>query len=107
MRVEVYTRKGCPYFSTGSAAPGPNTSHLRTSHKKFRGERIKHLDKIEKLLLRIKRCRWRQLALLGFVLVGDLLDLATVDAQATWRQDVLGYLVSQACQQWCGRLRGL
>src|SRR5438874_8927949 len=55
-----------------------NTSHLRTSHGKCPLERIKQVDKIEKLILRIKRCRWRQLALLGFVLVVDLLDLTTV-----------------------------
>src|SRR5947209_13316792 len=30
-----------------------NTSHLRTSCKKVRGERIKQVDKIEKLILRI------------------------------------------------------
>jgi hypothetical protein len=30
-----------------------NTLHLRTSHRKPRGERIKQVDKIEKLLLRI------------------------------------------------------
>ena len=70
-----------------------NTSHLRTSHGKFHLERIKQGDKIEKLLLRIKRCRWRHLALLGFVFVVDLLDLPTVDVQATCGQDVLGHLV--------------
>jgi hypothetical protein len=32
----------------------PNTSHLRTSHGKFKGERIKQVDKIEKLVIRIK-----------------------------------------------------
>ena len=73
-----------------------NPSHLRTSHGKLRGERIKQVDTIEKLILRIKGLRWRQLALLGFVLVGDLLDLPTVDAQTTCWQDVLGHLVPQA-----------
>jgi hypothetical protein len=57
-----------------------NTSHLRTSHGKLQSERIKQVDKIEKLLLQLKGLRWRQLALLGFVLVVDLLDLPTVDA---------------------------
>ena len=33
-----------------------NTSHLRTSP---RGKRIKQLNKIEKLILGIKRFRWR------------------------------------------------
>src|SRR6266516_3147416 len=37
----------------------PNTSHLRTSPRKLRGERIKQVDKIEKLILRIKGLRWR------------------------------------------------
>src|SRR5713226_8620409 len=93
------------------AAPFPdraplagNTSHLRTSHGKLRGERIKQVDKIEKLLLRLKGLRWRHLALLGFVLVVDLLDLPTVDAQTTCRQDVACHLVPQALEQWLGRL---
>ena len=84
-----------------------NTSHLRTSHGKFPLERIKQVDKIEKLILRIKRCRWRHLALLGFVLVVDLLDLPTVDAQATWGQEVLSHLVPQTRQQRRSRLLGL
>ena len=69
-----------------------NTSHLRTSDRKSRSERIKQVNKIEKLILGLKRRRWRQLTLLGFVLVVDLLELATVDAQTTWGQDVLGHL---------------
>src|SRR5260370_24851347 len=82
------------------AATSPNTSHLRASHEKSRGQRIKQVDKIEKLRIGIKGLRWRQLALLGFVLVVDLLDLATVDAQTTCGQDVLGHLVPQALQEW-------
>jgi hypothetical protein len=62
------------------AALGVNTSHLRTSHGKLRGKRIKQVDKIEKLIIKIKGLRWRHLALLGFVLVVDLLDLTAVDA---------------------------
>src|SRR5258708_18649139 len=78
-----------------------------TSYKKYRGERIKQLDKIKKLLLRIKRCRWRHLTLLGFVLVVDLLDLPTVDVQTTCWQDVLCHLVSQALEQRLGCLLSL
>src|SRR5207247_1323292 len=85
-------------------SPRPNTSHLRTSHEKRRGERIKQLDKIKKLILRIKGLRWRQLPLLGFVFVVDLLDLPAVDAQATGWQDVLGHLVPQALEQQLARL---
>src|SRR5439155_5589066 len=81
-----------------------NTSHLRASHGKLRGERIKQVDKIEKLLLRLKGLRWRHLTLLGFVLVVDLLDLPTVDAQTTCWQDVLCHLVSQALEQRLGCL---
>ncbi len=77
-------------FTPGT--PLANTSHLRACNKKWRGERIKQVDKIKKLLLRLKRRRWRQLTLLGFVFVVGLLDFATVDAQTTWRQDVLGHL---------------
>ena len=91
----------------GVGALVANTSHLRTSHGKFHLERIKQVDKIEKLILRIKRSRWRHLALLGFVFVVDLLDLPTVDAQATCGQDVLGHLVPQADQQWASGLLGL
>ena len=69
-----------------------NTSHLRTSRGKLRGERIKQVDNIEKLILRLKGLRWRHLTLFGFVLVVDLLDLATVDAQTTCWQDVLAIL---------------
>src|SRR5437763_11874635 len=53
----------------GRAATRGNTSHLRTSYGKFHVERIKQVDKIEKLILRIKGRRWRHLALLGFVFV--------------------------------------
>src|SRR5436305_4119268 len=81
------------FLQVGSMTTRVNTSHLRTSHGKLQSERIKQVDKIEKLLLRIKRRRWRQLALLGFVFVVNLLDLPAVNAQATWRQDVLGHLL--------------
>src|SRR5207247_4567113 len=94
-------------LQVGSMTTRVNTSHLRTSHGKLQSERIKQVDKIEKLLLRIKGRRWRQLALLGFVLVVDLLDLTAVDAQATCGQDVLGHLVPQARQQRLGGLLGL
>src|SRR6266702_3218647 len=86
---------------------GDNTSHLRPSPRKLRGERIKQGNKIEKLILRLKGRRWRHLALLGFMLVVDLLDLTSVDAQATLGQDVLGHLVPQACQERRGGLLGL
>src|SRR2546421_11847642 len=89
------------------AGASPNTSHLRTSHKKFRSERIKQIDKIEKLILRIKRFRRRQVALLGFVFGVDLLDLPTVDTEPTHWQEVLCNFVSQARQQPLGRLLAL
>src|SRR6266480_4514566 len=88
----------------GQAPARGNTSHLRTSRGKLRGERIKQVDKIEKLLLRLKGLRWRHLTLLGFVLVVDLLDLPTVDTQTTCWQDVLCHPVSQALEQWLGCL---
>src|SRR2546421_12854004 len=46
--VHALLRPGCV---RESAALALNTSHLRTSHGKRRGERIKQLDKIEKLIL--------------------------------------------------------
>ncbi len=91
----------------GRATTRDNTSHLRTSHGKFQGERIKQVDKIEKLILRIKGRRWRHLALLRFVLVVDLLDLPTIDAQATNWQNVLCHLVPQALEQGLSGLLGL
>src|SRR6266702_118087 len=89
------------------AALAANTSHLRPSQSKFHLERIKQVDKIKKLILRIKGRRWRHLALLGFVLVVDLLDLPTIDAQAAWGQEVLSHLVPQTRQQRRSRLLGL
>ena len=71
---------GHPVWGTGIGALVANTFHLRTSYGKLRGERIKQVNKIEKLIVRIKGLRWRQVTLLGFVLVVDLLDLPTVDA---------------------------
>jgi len=65
---------------SGVGALVANTSHLRTSHGQLRGERIKQVNKIEKLILGLKGRRWRHLTLLGFVLVIDLLDLPSVDA---------------------------
>src|SRR5437868_15284019 len=94
-------------FKRGRATTRVNTSHLRPSQSKFHLERIKQVDKIEKLILRSKGRRWRHLALLGFVFVVDLLDLPTVDAQATNWQDVACHLVPQACQQGAGGLLGL
>src|SRR3989440_10015612 len=86
----------------GRATTRANTSHLRPSQSKFHLERIKQVDKIKKLILRIKGLRWRQVALLGFVLVVDLLDLPTVDTQTTCWQDMLGHLVPQAREQLLG-----
>jgi hypothetical protein len=76
-----------------------NTSYLRTAYGKRRCERIKQLDKIEEPLLWLERLRRRQPTLLRLVLVIDLLDLAAVDPQPPWWQDMTCYLVSQTCQQ--------
>ncbi len=62
---------------------------------KRRCERIQYIDKIEELLPGLKQLRWRQPSLLWSVLVIDLLDLATIDAQALFWQDVACNLVSQ------------
>ena len=84
-----------PRRRRAGASRGANTSHLRTFSWKG-SQRIKQLDKIQKLLIWLKGHRRRHVALLGFVLIVDLLDLPTVDAQATGGQDVLGHLVPQA-----------
>src|SRR5258708_29687064 len=70
----------------------------------LRSKRIKQVDKIKKLIIRLKWLRWRHIALLRFILVVDLLDLTAVDAQATWWQDGARHLVLQALEQ---RLRCL
>src|SRR5438270_7346951 len=87
------------WMALGCVDARANTSHLRACHKKWRGERIKQGDKIEKLLIRLKGFRWRHIALLGFVFVVDLLDLPTVDAQATRGQNNACHLVLQALEQ--------
>src|SRR6266446_7586680 len=70
----------------------------------LRSKRIKQLDKIKKLIIRLKGLRWRYIALLRFILVVDLLDLTAVDAQATWWQDGACHLVLQALEQRLGCL---
>src|SRR5260370_20445455 len=45
-----------------------------------RSQRVEHHDKVEKLLLRLKRGRRGQVALLGLVFVLDLVDLTAVGA---------------------------
>src|SRR6266700_1468303 len=77
----------------------PNTSHLRTCPSCLQSERIQQVNKVEKLILGVKWRRRRHLALLGLVLLAELLNLATVNAQTPWRQHVLGHLLSQARSQ--------
>src|ERR1700687_3781952 len=76
-----------------------NTSHLRTAQRKRRCQRIKQVDKIEELLIRLERLGWRHATLLGFVLVIDLLDLPAIDVPPTRWQDMPCHLVPQARQQ--------
>src|SRR5438270_2051438 len=74
-----------------------------------RSKGIKQIDKVEKLIIRLKGLGWRHLALLGFILVVDLLDLTAIDTQVTWRQDLAPHFVSQPQEQWLGcllRLQG-
>src|SRR3989442_12833033 len=59
----------------------------------LRSERIKQVNKVKKLLLRLERLRWRHLALLRFILVVDLLDLPAVDTQTPSRQHLVCHLV--------------
>src|SRR5258707_8482971 len=70
----------------------------------LRSKRIKQVDKIKKLIIRLKWLRWRPIALLRFILVVDLLDLTAVYAQATWGQDGARHLVLQALEQGLGCL---
>src|SRR5437764_12542693 len=47
------------------------------------GQRIKYFDKVEKAIIRFKGLGWREVAFLGFILVINLLDLLSIDAQKT------------------------
>jgi len=49
----------------------------------LRGERIEYFDKVEKSILWLKGFGRRYIAFLGFVLVVNLLDLPSIDAQKT------------------------
>jgi DDE superfamily endonuclease len=82
----------------------PQYISLKDLLSKIKSERIKQLDKVKKLISRIKGLGWRHIPLLGFVLVVDLLDLTPIDTQATNGQHLEGHLVLQAHQQ---RLSGL
>src|SRR6266702_1960648 len=91
-------------FTISQGGASANTSHLRTAHRKFRCQRIKHLDKIEELLSWLEWLRWRYPTFLRFVLMIDLLDLPTVDAQPTHGQHMACHLVPQALEQRHDRL---
>ena len=67
-------------------------------------QRIKQLNKVEKLLLRLKRLRRGQIALLGLVLIVDLFDLATIDAQAARWQDLAHHFLSHPPKPRLSRL---
>src|SRR2546423_4928049 len=60
-----------------------------------RSKRVKQVDKVKKLIIRLKGRRWRDIALLGLILAVDLLDLAAVDAQAALGQDMPCHLLPQ------------
>src|SRR6266702_7549752 len=91
-------------FTISQGGASANTSHLRTAHRKFRSQRIKHLDKIEELLSWLEWLRWRYPTFLRFVLMIDLLDLPTVDPQPTRGQHMACHLVPQALEQRHDRL---
>ena len=58
----------------------PQYISLKGLRSDEQSERIEQIDKVEKLIIRLKGQRRRQVALLGFVLVIHLLDLTAVDA---------------------------
>src|SRR5258708_24322583 len=76
--------------------PKPQYISLKHLLWDLRSERIKHLNKVKKLLLRLERLRWRHMALLRFILVVDLLDLPAVDTQTPSRQHLVCHLVVEA-----------
>src|SRR5712692_4969036 len=95
----VRYRCGMPGYPQGAIHFTLGTSRCRSE----RSQRVKQRDKVEKPLLRLKRLRRGQVALLRRVLVVDLFDLATVDAQATLRQAMARHLRSHAPQERLGR----
>jgi hypothetical protein len=63
-----------------------------------------HEHKIFKSFMRLEGFGWREVALLGFVFVVDLFDLAPIDPQATHGQHLEGHLVLQARKPRLGGL---
>src|ERR1700694_3441312 len=59
----------------------------------LKSKRIKQVNKIQKLILRLKGLRWRHITLLGLILVVDLLELPAVDPKATWWKEDACHLV--------------
>src|SRR5258708_12032696 len=65
----------------------------------LRSKRIKQVDKIKELIIRLKWLRWRHIAFLRFILVVDLLDFTAVIAQAPWWHNPAPPLFLQAVEQ--------
>src|SRR5947199_4180413 len=68
-------------------------------------KRVNHLNKILKALLWQKGLGRRQMALFGFVLIVDLLDFTTIDAQETRRQDHCAHITLEPPADGFGVLR--
>src|SRR5438270_508410 len=65
--------------------------------EELRAERASHdNDKIGKALLWLKGLGWRKMALLGFILVVDLLELTAIDAQVPLGQLVTAQTLQEA-----------
>src|SRR5215470_4232398 len=69
---------------------GPCAQYISLRHllKSSLSQRIKYFDKVEKAIIWSKGLWWRNIALFGFVLIVNLLDLSSVDAQNTRGQQL-------------------
>src|SRR6266699_4714274 len=98
--ARVYTGRFFPRVGTGGSVDegrGPCAQYisLKDLLGVKRSKRVKQVDKVKKLIIRLKGRRWRDIALLGLILAVDLLDLAAVDAQAALGQDMPCHLLPQ------------
>ena len=87
MNIDNQIRQSKPSRPVGTGGrvgwmrgPGAQYISLKDLLTSVRSKRIKQVNKIKKLILRLKWLRRRHLALLGFLLAVALLDLPAVDA---------------------------
>ena len=85
----------------------PCAQYISLKHllRDLRGERIEYFDKVEKSILWLKGFGRRYIAFLGFVLVVNLLDLPSIDAQKTRGEQLPCDMVEQTLDQLHSSIR--